>query len=60
MSQHVLVSNHPINNLRQINMFLKQVAHNATTWLGTLDELTNFRDEYEQTKENMFETNNHL
>jgi hypothetical protein len=41
-------------------MFLEQVVHNATTWLGTLQELTNLRIEYEQTKENLFKTNNYL
>jgi hypothetical protein len=41
-------------------MFLKQVAQNATTWLGTLQKLANLRIEYEQIKENLFETNNCL
>jgi hypothetical protein len=41
-------------------MFVKQVAQNATTWLGTLQKLANLRIEYEQIKENLFETNNCL
>jgi hypothetical protein len=41
-------------------MFLKQVVKNATTWLATLQELSNLRVEYEQAKENLFETHNHL
>jgi hypothetical protein len=41
-------------------MFLKQVVQNATTWLKTLQELSNLRVEFEQVKENMFETHNHL
>jgi hypothetical protein len=34
--QLVPVSNHSTKTMRQINMFLKQVAQNATTWSGTL------------------------
>jgi hypothetical protein len=58
--QLVLVFGHSIETLRQINMFLTQVAQNATTWLGTLQELSNFRVEFEQIKEKLFETHNHL
>jgi hypothetical protein len=39
-------------------MFLEQVAQNATTWLGTLQEISNLRVEFEQVKENMYETCN--
>ncbi len=49
-----------IKTLRQINMFLEQVTQNATTWSGTLQELSNLIIEFEQVKENMFETHNHL
>jgi 23S rRNA G2445 N2-methylase RlmL len=38
-------------------MFLEQAAQNATTWSRIMQELANFGVEYEQTKENMFETN---
>jgi hypothetical protein len=41
-------------------MFLKQVAQNATTWLGTLQELANLKVEYGETKENLYKTNNNL
>jgi hypothetical protein len=41
-------------------MFLKQATQNATTWLGTLDELTNLIVEFEQTKENLSTTSNRL
>ncbi len=34
-------------------MFLKQAAQNATTQSRTLQELANFRVEYEETKENL-------
>jgi len=34
-------------------MFLEQVAQNATTWLGTLQELLNLRIQFEQVKENL-------
>jgi hypothetical protein len=37
-------------------MFLKQVAQNATTWSGTLQELSNLKVEFEQVKENLSET----
>ncbi len=42
-----------------MNMFLKQVGQIATTYLGTLQELSNLRIEFEQVKENMSETHNH-
>jgi hypothetical protein len=58
--QHVLVLGHSIETLRQINMFLEQVAQNATSWSRTLQELSNLRIEFEQVKENLFETHNHL
>jgi hypothetical protein len=41
-------------------MFLKQVVQNATTWLKPLQELSNLRVEFEQVKENLFETHNRL
>jgi len=41
-------------------MFLEQVAHNATTWSRTLQELANLIIEYEQTREILFKTNNYL
>jgi len=41
-------------------MFLKQVVQNATTWLGTLQELSNLIVEFEKVKENLSETHNHL
>jgi hypothetical protein len=41
-------------------MFLEQDAQNATTCSRTLDELTNFMIEFEQTKEILFATINHL
>jgi hypothetical protein len=41
-------------------MFLEQVAQNATTWLRTLQELSNIRVEFEQAKENVCETHNRL
>ncbi len=44
----------------KINMFLEQVAQNATTWSGTLQELSNIRVEFKQGKENMYETHNCL
>jgi hypothetical protein len=34
-------------------MFLEEVAQNATTWLGTLQELSSHRVEFEQVKENI-------
>jgi len=34
--QHVLVTSHFTKTLRHINMFLKQVAQNATSWSRTL------------------------
>jgi hypothetical protein len=46
--------------MRYINVFFEEVVQNATTWLGTSQELTNLRIEYEQIEENLFETNNHL
>jgi hypothetical protein len=42
--------------MRYINMFLKQVAQNATTWSRTLQELSNLKVEFEQVKENLSET----
>jgi regulator of replication initiation timing len=53
------VSSHSIKTLRQINMFLKQVGQIATTYLGTLQELSNLRIEFEQVKENMSKSHNH-
>jgi hypothetical protein len=41
-------------------MFLEQVAQNAMTLSRTLQELSNLRVEFEQVKENLFETHNHL
>jgi chromosome segregation ATPase len=41
-------------------MFFEQVAQNATTWSRTLQELANLRVEFEQSKENLFETHNCL
>jgi hypothetical protein len=41
-------------------MFLEQVVQNATTLLRTLQELSNLRVEFEQVKENIFETHNRL
>ncbi len=41
-------------------MFLKQAAQNATTWSRIMQELANLKVEYEQTKDNIFETNNRL
>jgi uncharacterized membrane protein YgaE (UPF0421/DUF939 family) len=41
-------------------MFLEQVAQNAITWLGTLQELSNLRVDFEQVKKNLSETHNHL
>jgi len=41
-------------------MFLEQVTQNAKTWLKTLQELSNLKVEFEQVKENLFETHNHL
>jgi chromosome segregation ATPase len=41
-------------------MFLEQVAQNATTLLGTLQELSNLKVEFEQVKENLSDTHNHL
>jgi hypothetical protein len=41
-------------------MYLKQVVQNATTWLGTLQELSNLKVQFEQVKENLFKTPNHL
>lgn len=41
-------------------MFLKQATQNATTWSGTLQKLANLRIEYEQIKENLFETKSRL
>ncbi len=60
IAQHVQVFGHFINNLRWISMFLEQATQNVTTWSGTLQELTNLRVEYEQTRQNMSKTNNHL
>jgi hypothetical protein len=37
--QHVLIFGHSIETLRHINMFLEQLAQNATTWSRTLQEL---------------------
>jgi hypothetical protein len=39
-------------------MFLEQVVQNATTWLKTLQELSNLRVEFEQIKENLSKTHN--
>jgi hypothetical protein len=58
--QLVLVCGHYTETLRQIRIFLEQVTQNATTWSGTLQELSNLIIEFEQVKENMFETHNHL
>jgi len=41
-------------------MFLNQVAQNATTWLGTLQELSNFKVEFEHIKKNLSKTHNHF
>jgi hypothetical protein len=41
-------------------MFLEQIAQNATTWLRTLQELSNLRIEFKQLKENLSKTHNHL
>jgi len=41
-------------------MFLKQVTQYVTTWSKTLQELSNLIIEFEQVKENMVETHNHL
>jgi len=41
-------------------MFLEQVVQNATTLLGTLQELSNLKVELEQVKENWSKTHNHL
>jgi hypothetical protein len=41
-------------------MFLEQVVPNATTWLGTVQELSNLKVEFEQVKENLPETHNCL
>jgi hypothetical protein len=41
-------------------MFLEQVIQNAKTWLKTLQELSKLKVEFEQVKENLFETHNHL
>jgi hypothetical protein len=41
-------------------MFLEQVVQNATTWSWSLQKLSNFRVEFEQIKENLFQTHNHL
>jgi endo-1,4-beta-mannosidase len=47
-------------NLKEINMFFEQATHNATTWLGILEGLTNLSVECEKTKHNLYETNNQL
>jgi hypothetical protein len=41
-------------------MFLEQVAQNVTTWSTTLQDLSNLKVEFEQVKENLFETHNCL
>jgi hypothetical protein len=41
-------------------MFLEQVAQNAITWVGILQEWSNLKVEFEQVKEILFETHNHL
>jgi hypothetical protein len=41
-------------------MFLEQVAQNAMTWSGTLQELSNLRIGFEQVKENLSETHNFM
>jgi hypothetical protein len=41
-------------------MFFEQVAQNATTWLRTLQELSNLRVEFEQIKEILSKTHNCL
>jgi len=58
--QLVPVSSHSTKILKHINMFLEQVAQDATTWSRTLQELSNLRVEFEQVKENMSETHNQL
>jgi hypothetical protein len=58
--QLVLAFGHSIETLRHINMFLEQVAQNASTWSKTLQELSNLRVEFEQVKENMSKTHNHV
>ncbi len=60
ISQPILVFGHFINNHRQFNMFLEEVAQNATTQLKTLQEFANVKVEFEQSKENLFETHNCL
>jgi hypothetical protein len=60
ITQPIIVSGHSLNNLRQINMFLEQAAHNVTIWLRTLQKLANLEIENEQIRENMSKTNNHL
>jgi hypothetical protein len=39
---------------------LEQVAQNAIIWLGTLQEPSNLIIEFEQIKENLFETHNRM
>ncbi len=41
-------------------MFLEQVVQNAKTLLGKLQELSKLRIEFEQIKEDLFETHNCL
>jgi hypothetical protein len=45
--QLVPVSSHSTKTLRQLSMFFKQVAQNATTWSRILQELSNFRVDFE-------------
>jgi len=58
--QPIRVFSHSTKTLRQINMFWKQVVQNATTWLGTLQELSNLRVEFEQVEDNLSESHNCL
>jgi len=45
--QLVLIFGHSTKTLRLINMFLEQVAQNATTWFEALQELSNLKIEFE-------------
>jgi hypothetical protein len=58
--QSTPVSRYSTKKLKEINMFFEQATHNAATWLGILEGLTNLSVECEKTKHNLYETSNQL
>ncbi len=57
--QPIPIFGHSTKTLQHISMFWEQIAQNATTWLRTLQKLSNLRVEFKQVKENLSKTHNH-